>query len=89
MKKEFEMTDLGLMKYFLGIEVSQTDDGIFICQTKYANDVLKRFKMLNCKPTSTPVATRLKLRKEDKGTKVDPSLFKRLVGSLMYLTTTT
>ena len=44
--------------------------------------------MLNCKPTSTPVATGLKLRKEDKGTKVDPSLFKRLVGSLMYLIAT-
>ena len=42
MKKEFEMTDLGLMKYFLGIEVSQTDDGIFICQTKYAKDVCTR-----------------------------------------------
>ena len=88
MKKEFEMTDLGLMKYFLGIEVSQTDDEIFICQTKYAKDVLKRFKMLNCKPASTPVATGLKLSKEDKGTKVDPSLFKILVGILMYITAT-
>ena len=88
MKKEFEMTDLGLMKYFLVIEVSQTDDGIFICQTKYAKDVLKRFKMLNCDPTSTPVATGLKLSKEDKGKKVDPSLFKILVGILMYITAT-
>ena len=68
MKKKFEMRDLGLMKYFLGIEVSQTDDGVFFCQTKYSNDVLKRFKMLNCKPTSTPVAIRFKLSKEDKGT---------------------
>ena len=88
MKKEFQRIDLGLMKYFLGIEVSQTDDVFFICQAKYENDVLKRFKMLNCKPTSTPVATWLKLSKEDKGTKVDPSLFKRLVGNLMYMTTT-
>eukprot|EP01018_Ginkgo_biloba_P013725 Gb_24397 [translate_table: standard] len=88
MKKEFEMTDLGLMKYFLGIEVSQTNDGIFICQTKYASDVLKRFKMLNCKSTSTPMATGLKLSKEDKGTNVDPTLYKRLVGNLMYLSAT-
>ena len=64
MKKEFEMTDLGLMKYFLGIEVSQTNDGIFIFQKKYANDVLKRFKMLNCNPTSTPIARGLKLSRE-------------------------
>jgi len=40
MKKEFEMTDLGLMKYFLGLEVTQTDKGIFICQHKYATDIL-------------------------------------------------
>ena len=82
------MTNLGLMIYLLGIEVSQTDDGIFICQTKYANDVLKRFKMFNCKPSSTPMATWLKLSKEVKGTKADPSLFKILVGKWMYLTTT-
>ena len=69
MKKEFEMTNLGLMKYLFGIEVSQRDDEIFICQTKYANDVLKRFKMLNCKPTSTLVEIGLKLSKEDKGTR--------------------
>ena len=43
MKKEFEMTDLGPMKYFLGFEVTQTDQGIFICQHKYANDILQRF----------------------------------------------
>ena len=50
MKIEFEMSDLGMMKYFLGIEVTQSEEGIFISQTKYANDVLKRFRMMNCKP---------------------------------------
>jgi hypothetical protein len=88
MKTEFEMTDLGLMKYFLGIEVDQSDDGIFICQTNYANEVLKRFRMLNFKPTATPIATDIKLSKYDEGSYVDPTLYKRLVGSLMYLTTT-
>jgi hypothetical protein len=63
MKAEFEMTDLGLMKYFIGIEVDQSDDGFFICQTNYANEVLKRFRMLNCKPTATPMATGIKLSK--------------------------
>ena len=47
MKKKFEMTDVRLMKYFLGIEVTQNDKGIFICQSKYAKDVLKRFKLIN------------------------------------------
>ena len=49
MKKEFEMTDLGLMKYFLGLEVTQADKGIFICQHKYATDILQRFRMDKCK----------------------------------------
>jgi len=86
MKTEFEITDLGLMKYFLGIEVDRSDDGIFICQTKYANEVLKRFRMLNCKPAATPMATGTKLSKDDVGSYVDPTLYKKLVGSLMYLT---
>ena len=49
MKTEFEMIDLGMMKYFLGIKVNQSEDVIFIYQTKYANDVLKIFRTMNCK----------------------------------------
>ena len=79
---------MGLIKYFLGIKASQSNVGIFTFQTKYANNVLKRFKMLNYKPTFTPMTTRLKLSKEDKGTNVDPSLLNILVGILMCLTTT-
>ena len=82
------MTDLGMIKYFLGIEVIQYEDGIFICQSKYANDILKIFKMMNCKPVVTPIATSTKLSKDDDGSKVDPTMYKRLVGSLMYLTAT-
>ena len=82
------MVDLGLMKYFLGIEVIQYEDAIFICQSKYANVVLKRFIMLNCKPAVTPIATGTKLSKEDDGSRVDPTMYKRLIGSLMYLTAT-
>ena len=48
MMKEFEIIDLGLRKYFLGIEVEQFEKGIFICQNKYAKDLLKIFKMENC-----------------------------------------
>ena len=54
MKKEFDMSDLGTMKYFLGIQVNQSNDGIFISQSKYAKDVLKKFNMLNSKPAPTP-----------------------------------
>lgn len=88
MKKEFEMTDLGLMRYFLGIEVVQNDKVIFIFQTKYAKDVLKSFRMVNCKLASTPISTGSRLCKDDKRSKVNSTIFKRYVGSLMYLTTT-
>ena len=86
MKTMFEMTNLGMMKYFLGIKVNQSEDGIFICQTKYAKDILKRFKMVNCKLVVTPIVIGKKLSKKDEGSCVDLTLYKRLVGSLMYLT---
>jgi hypothetical protein len=85
-KQEFEMTDLGLMRYFFSIEVLQSYLGIFVFQARYVMDVLKRFKMMNCKPTLTPIAIGTKLSKEDVGSNVDLTLFKRLVGRLMYLT---
>ena len=88
MESEFEMTDLGLMKFFLGIEFQQYESGIFISQSKYASAVLKRFNMSNCKTSPTPVITVLKLSKDDEGSIIDPTLFKRLVGNLMYLIAT-
>ena len=88
MESEFEMTDLGLMRYFLGIEVHQSNDGIFISQSRYANEVLKRLNMEKYMEAPTMVMTRLKLKKEEDGACVDSSLFKRLVGSLVYLTAT-
>ena len=88
MTNEFEMTDLGLMKYFLGIEVKQSDDGIFINQQKYATDVLKKFKKENSKTIDTPIEFGTKLSKEDKGFVANSTFYKQLVGSLMYLTTT-
>ena len=63
MKNEFEMTDLGLLKYVLGIEVKQTKNGIFISQAKSVADILERFKMQNSEPTPTPSVMGLKLSK--------------------------
>ena len=60
MESEFEMIDLGLMKFFLGIEVQQSESGISISQSKYANTVLKIFNMSNCKAVPTPVIIDLK-----------------------------
>ncbi|WJZ84189.1 hypothetical protein VitviT2T_003804 [Vitis vinifera] len=87
MNKVFEMTDLGVMKYFLGMEVMQSCLGIFICQQKYAMDMLKKFKMQDCKPVSTPMTTNEKLSKDDDSEKIDEDLYRSLIGSLLYLTT--
>ena len=61
MAKEFEMTDIGLMAYNLGIEVKQLDVAIFISQEVYAKEIIKKFKMDDCKPEGTPVECGMKL----------------------------
>ncbi|KAK2966616.1 hypothetical protein RJ640_025301 [Escallonia rubra] len=90
MAKEFEMTDIGLMSYYLGIEVKQRDDEIFISQETYAKDVLKRFNMENYNPImiSIPIEVEKKLSRHVKEGPIDRTLFRSLVGSLRYLTCT-
>ncbi|KAL0553407.1 hypothetical protein IC582_007302 [Cucumis melo] len=86
--KMFEMTDLRLMSYFLGIEIKQGQSEVFICQKKYAKEILKKFKMDECKAVSTPMNQKKKLCKEDGADKVDEGYFRSLIGCLMYLTAT-
>eukprot|EP00253_Pinus_taeda_P030638 PITA_30638 len=88
MKEEFEMTHLRLLRYFLGIEVEQNGNGIFISLVKYVNEVLERFNMQESKVAMNPTVMGLKLSKEDISKDFDPSLYKSIVGSLMYLTAT-
>eukprot|EP00253_Pinus_taeda_P009205 PITA_09205 len=73
---------------FTGIEVDQNEKGIFISQARYVNQVLSRFNMQECKATITPTVMGLKLSREDSSKDFDPSLYKSIVGSLMYLTAT-
>jgi len=87
---EFEMKDLGLMHYFLGLEVWQKPNEILLSQGKYAVDILKRFGMMNCRSVSTPMVANLK-KLHDSGSGedlVDSTMYRQLVGSLMYLTHT-
>ena len=79
------MTDLWLI-YFLGIEVKQTENGILISQEKYVTNFLERFNMKNIKSSPTPTVMGLKLSKEYCNKNVNPTLYKGMVGSLMYLT---
>eukprot|EP00253_Pinus_taeda_P033014 PITA_33014 len=73
---------------FTGIEVEKNGNGIFISQAKYVNEVLERFNMQESKAAITPTVMGLKLSKEDNNKDFDPSLYKSIVGSLMYLTET-
>lgn len=88
MMTEFEMTDLGLMCYFLGIEVVQSAAGIFVSQKKYALEILSRFQMEECNAVCTPTSADLRLKRDLNGKKVDATIYKQIVGSLMYLTST-
>ncbi|XP_050888698.1 uncharacterized mitochondrial protein AtMg00810-like [Lathyrus oleraceus] len=88
MSNEFEMTDIGLMAYYLGIKVKQDEKGIFITQEGYDKEVLKKFKMDDANPVGTPMEYGSKLSKHENGEIVDPTLYKSLVASLCYLTST-
>eukprot|EP00253_Pinus_taeda_P024529 PITA_24529 len=86
--REFEMKDLGLLHYFLGLEIWQRSDGLFVSQGKYAREILKKFNMHGCKPVDTPLPGGW--RKEDATSTevVDATVYRQLVGSLMYLVNT-
>ena len=88
MAKIFEMTNLGVMKYFLGMEVLQSNNVIFICQQKYISDILNRLGMQDCKHVSTLISTGAKIGKDEDSKRVDDSMYKSLIGSLVYLTAT-
>ena len=86
--QEFEMTDIGLMHYYLGMEVWQEPGHIFLGQGNYAADILRRFRMEDCKSMSTSMVTCWKKLHTSKGELVDPTLFRQLIGSLLYLVNT-
>ena len=85
---EFEMKDIGLMHYFLGLEVWQEDGHVFLGQGRYAHDILRRFQMDGCNPMSTPMTTNFKKLNAFESKLVDPTLYRQLIGSLMYLVNT-
>jgi hypothetical protein len=85
---EFEMKDLGNLKYFLGIEVARGRDGIFLCQRKYVLDLLAETGMLDCKPISTPIEQNHRLAEYPDQNPTNQSRYQRLVGRLIYLSHT-
>ena len=86
--EEFEMKDIGLMHYFLGLEVWQSPKGIFLNQRKCTVEILKIFDMLYCKAMATPMDTNLKLLSNETLELVDMTQYRQIIGSLMYLMNT-
>ena len=82
------MKDLGLMHYFLRLEVWQFLDEIFLNQGKYTVEILKRFGLLDCKAMTTMMTTNLKLLNDDTSEAIDATLYRKIIGSLTYLTNT-
>jgi hypothetical protein len=88
MKATLQMSDLGLLSFYLGIEVHQGDSRITLWQTTYAKRVVELAGLTDCNPALTPMKERLKLRRDSTMEEVDATQYRRLVGSLHYLTHT-
>jgi hypothetical protein len=85
MIQKFQMSMMGELKYFLGFQIKQLQEGTFICQTKYIKDILKKFRMNNDKPIKTPMRTNGHLNLNTRGKSVDQKVYQSMIGSLLYL----
>ncbi|GJS44013.1 putative ribonuclease H-like domain-containing protein [Tanacetum coccineum] len=86
MKSKFQMSSMGELTFFLGLQVKQKEDGIFISQDKYVAEILKKFDFVSVKTASTPIETHKPLVKDEEASDVDVHLYRSMIGSLMYLT---
>lgn len=80
MMQEFDISDLGLLSYYLGIEVEQQGGHITLKQSAYAKRVLQQFGMIDCNPTKIPMEPRMKIGKDEEGTLVDSTEYRRVIG---------
>jgi hypothetical protein len=85
MIQKFEMSMMVELKYFLGFQIKQLQEGTFICQTKYIQDILKKFGMRNAKPIKTPMVTNGHLDLDTGGETIDQKVYPSMIGSLLYL----
>ena len=85
LNSSFEMSDLGLLHHYLGIQFKQCDGNIALCQTKYIEALLRRFGLEDCKPIATPMETGLKLSVHDDEEYFDGILYQQGVGCLIYV----
>nr|GEW14100.1 hypothetical protein [Tanacetum cinerariifolium] len=86
MHKKFQMSSMGELTFFLGLQVNQNNDGIFISQDKYVAEILKKFEFTNVKTASTTKETQKPMLKDEDGEEVDVYMYISMIGSLMYMT---
>jgi hypothetical protein len=86
MQNEFEMSLLGELSLFLGLQICQSNQGIFISQTNYIKEMIKRFGMEYCKLVITPMHNNCKLRKDDDSESTNQRQYRSMIGSLLYVT---
>ena len=86
MHDEFEMSMMGELNFFLGLQIKQLEDGIFFNQSKYIKDMLRKFGLEDSKPIKTPMSTETKLVKDEENESVDSTKYRGMIGSLLYLT---
>jgi hypothetical protein len=87
-ENEFQMSIMGELTFFQGIQVKQTKQGTFIHQTKYMKELMKKFNMDKLKPMSTPMSTATSLDPDENSEAVDQREYRSMIGSLLYLTAT-
>ena len=85
MNQEFDMSDLGKLAYYIGIEVEQRNGFTELRQTAYAKKVLERAGMLDCNPVKYPMESKILLHKDENGKLVNSTMFKSIIGGLRYL----
>ena len=87
MANEFEISMIGELSYFLGLQIKQMKNGTFMSQGKYIKDIIKKFGMSDSKAISTPMGTNGNLDSDASGNMVDQKLYRSMIGSLLYVTT--
>jgi hypothetical protein len=88
MESEFQMSMMGELTFFLGIQVKQMKQGTFVHQAKYTKDLMKKFNMAELKPASTPMSSTASLGLDEDGKVLDQREYRSMIGSLLYLTAT-
>ncbi|GKC66925.1 retrovirus-related pol polyprotein from transposon TNT 1-94 [Tanacetum coccineum] len=86
MHDKFEMSMMGELNFFLGLQIKQLEDGIFFNQSKYVKEMLKKFSLENSKPIKTPMSSEIKLTRDEDGESIDDTKYRGMIASLFYLT---